>query len=149
MCSARMVPRIARLLRRFHGIQVDLPRHPHAPWGVIDEWMAKAQQVQFTDPVKQVRQIVCVKNEELHMWLQPDVQASERRYSGASCALFWSAASIGAQLPACSLDYDIRMGGESTAVPKKPQERAMEFTVCAVCCVRCLVLLWCRQHTSR
>jgi ethanolamine kinase len=55
MCSASMVPRIARQLRRFHGIQVDLPRQPHAPWGVIDEWMEKAQQLQFTDPVKQVR----------------------------------------------------------------------------------------------
>jgi thiamine kinase-like enzyme len=62
MCSARMVPRIARLLRRFHGTQVDLPREPHAPWGVIDEWMAKAQQLQFTDPVKQVRIL-----KELHM----------------------------------------------------------------------------------
>ncbi|WIA15359.1 hypothetical protein OEZ85_002023 [Tetradesmus obliquus] len=53
MCSARMVPRIARQLRRFHGIQVDLPRQPHGPWGVINEWMDKAQQLQFTDPVKQ------------------------------------------------------------------------------------------------
>lgn len=58
MCSTRMVPRIAQHLRRFHGIQVDLPREPRAPWGVIHEWMTQAQQLQFSNPVKQVGRAV-------------------------------------------------------------------------------------------
>lgn len=34
--------------------QVDLPRNPHTPWGVIRDWLKQAQQLQFSDPAKQV-----------------------------------------------------------------------------------------------
>ena len=34
--------------------QVDLPRNPHTPWGVIRDWLKQAQQLQFGDPAKQV-----------------------------------------------------------------------------------------------
>lgn len=54
MSDPCLVPRIARHLRRFHSIQVDLPRDPHTPWGVIRDWLQQAQQLTFTDPVKQV-----------------------------------------------------------------------------------------------
>lgn len=54
MSDPCLVPRIARHLRRFHSIQVDLSRDPHTPWGVIRDWLQQAQQLTFTDPVKQV-----------------------------------------------------------------------------------------------
>eukprot|EP00879_Flechtneria_rotunda_P014231 GHRR01014868.1.p1 GENE.GHRR01014868.1~~GHRR01014868.1.p1 ORF type:complete len:197 (+),score=43.27 GHRR01014868.1:242-832(+) len=54
MCSPAFVPRIARQLRRFHALDVDLPKTPHTPWGVIRNWLANAKTLKFTDPVKQV-----------------------------------------------------------------------------------------------
>lgn len=54
MCDPQMVPRIARQLRRFHSIDVDLPKAPHTPWGVTRDWLQQAKQLKFTDPVKQV-----------------------------------------------------------------------------------------------
>eukprot|EP00879_Flechtneria_rotunda_P021600 GHRR01022767.1.p1 GENE.GHRR01022767.1~~GHRR01022767.1.p1 ORF type:complete len:323 (+),score=84.31 GHRR01022767.1:302-1270(+) len=53
MCSPAFVPRIARQLRRFHALDVDLPKTPHTPWGVIRNWLANAKTLKFTDPVKQ------------------------------------------------------------------------------------------------
>jgi hypothetical protein len=35
-------------------MQVDLPRAPHTPWGVIRDWLQQAKQLKFTDQVKQV-----------------------------------------------------------------------------------------------
>jgi hypothetical protein len=54
MCDPQLVPRIADHLRRFHSIQVDLPRAPHTPWGVIRDWLQQAKQLNFTDADKQV-----------------------------------------------------------------------------------------------
>jgi len=54
MCDPLMVPHIARQLRRFHSIEVDLPKAPHTPWGVTRDWLQQAKQLKFTDPVKQV-----------------------------------------------------------------------------------------------
>jgi len=54
MCDPHMVPCIARQLRRFHSIDVALPKAPHTPWGVIQDWLQQAKQLKFTDPVKQV-----------------------------------------------------------------------------------------------
>eukprot|EP00775_Hariotina_reticulata_P008598 gene8598-8780_t len=52
MCDPEFVPRIARLLRRFHGLDIALPRQPYAPWGVIEAWLQKAKSLQFEDAVK-------------------------------------------------------------------------------------------------
>lgn len=41
--------------RRFRRPQVDLPREPNTPWGVIAGWLAQAKQLQFSDPAKKVR----------------------------------------------------------------------------------------------
>lgn len=35
-------------------MQVDLPRAPHTPWGVVKDWLQQAKQLQFNDPHKQV-----------------------------------------------------------------------------------------------
>jgi len=55
MCDPKFVPRIALLLRQFHGLDIALSRQPHAPWGVIGAWLQKAKSLQFEDPVKLVR----------------------------------------------------------------------------------------------
>lgn len=55
MCSPRFIPRIARQLCCFHALDVDVPKAPHTPWGVIADWLAQAKQLQFRDPGKKVR----------------------------------------------------------------------------------------------
>jgi hypothetical protein len=68
MCSPALVPRIARQLRRFHGIDVALPKQPLTPWGVIRAWLKQARQLTFTDPVKQVWAVRCLPLEARGTW---------------------------------------------------------------------------------
>lgn len=88
MCSPAFVPRIARLLRRFHALEVDLPRHPKAPWEVTWQWLAQAKALTFTDPVKKVRPWCCAAGQsQQHAQNQTAVECagSSRVYTARCC----------------------------------------------------------------
>lgn len=80
MCSTQYVPRIARQLRKFHQIQLDLPnKEPSTPWAVIANWIRQAKQLKFKDSKKQV--CVCRLVEFLGLIrqaLQPTVYSKYR-----------------------------------------------------------------------